>query len=236
MSSISFCCLVSSRSSSPQRREFYNSRVLNKPYSVWTPPYTTAEPDITQYDLQPEDEFMVMASDGLFQDLNSQQVVEYVGEWLALQSADAERAAKSSRFRLSNPPADQKYCKNASTYLIKQSLLHASEHAVGRRRKENENLSWIMQLPIDSKRNYHDDISVVVVFFDHKAVHPTDAPVLSSPAGPPVPPTLARALSMHIKPPPPASQPTNLITSDTIPIKIAPLTDDLEEGQLRSNL
>jgi serine/threonine protein phosphatase PrpC len=56
-----------------KRKEFYNARTLNKPYAVWTPPYTTVEPDITSYELREEDEFMVMASDGLFQDLNSQQ-------------------------------------------------------------------------------------------------------------------------------------------------------------------
>lgn len=56
-----------------KRKEFYNARRLSKPYATWTPPYTTVEPDITEYQLQHEDEFMVMATDGLFQDLNSQQ-------------------------------------------------------------------------------------------------------------------------------------------------------------------
>lgn len=59
-----------------KRREYYTSRTLARPYRQWTPPYTTVEPDITTYQLQSEDEFMVMASDGLFQDLNSQQ-----GQW-----------------------------------------------------------------------------------------------------------------------------------------------------------
>jgi hypothetical protein len=90
----------------------------------------------------------------------SSAVVEYVGEWLNLQSAEAARASKSSLFGFGSAAPAPAYCRNASTYLIKQSLTHASEHAVGRRRKENENLSWIMQLPIDSKRNYHDGTAV----------------------------------------------------------------------------
>ena len=44
-------------------------------HAQWTPPYTTAEPDITHHSLSQGDRFMVLATDGLFQDLTSKQVV-----------------------------------------------------------------------------------------------------------------------------------------------------------------
>lgn len=43
---------------------------------------TTAEPDISQHAIAAEDEFLLLASDGLFQDLSSDDVVQYVGDWL----------------------------------------------------------------------------------------------------------------------------------------------------------
>ena len=88
-------------------------------YSRWTCPYTTAEPEITKHELDKNDEFMVLSTDGLFQDLNSQQVVDYVGQYL--------NACRSGSNYTSNFDA-----RNASTFLIKKALLHASEFAVGR--------------------------------------------------------------------------------------------------------
>ena len=54
-------------------------------------PYTTAEPEIKHHRLSggkttsrgtPRDRFLVMASDGLFQDLDNSQVVNIVGDYL----------------------------------------------------------------------------------------------------------------------------------------------------------
>jgi hypothetical protein len=42
---------------------------LQKRYELtgWYPPYTTVEPDIVRYKLRPQDKFLVLATDGLFQ-------------------------------------------------------------------------------------------------------------------------------------------------------------------------
>lgn len=213
----------------------------------------------------------------------SRAVVEYVGEWLSLQKAENARLAQASFFSTSSPaPA---WCRNASTYLIKAALTHASEFAIGRRRRENENLSWILQLPKEAKRSYHDgqkkkerqrppvvvvaverawdaceqplcsrplplapmslllpshpplppDVSVLVMFFDHDGRHPSDAAPLSA-TGPPVPPTLSRALSLSLKTPPTT---TALPRSDGLaPIKIAPIQQQQQQNQdkIRANL
>lgn len=133
-----------------------DSRITNG-YKSWTVPYTTAEPDITRHAISPDDAFLVLSSDGLYQDLDAASVVEYVGEFLH------------------NPQLQADMRNNASAYLTKQALQAASESAIGRRTvtlsgvggAENLNLSFILQLPPSKKRNYHDDITVLVVFFDH---------------------------------------------------------------------
>lgn len=213
-----------------KRKEFYSARSLSRPYASWTPPYTTAEPDITEYELQSGDSFLVQASDGLFQDLSSAQVVSIVGEWMDLAAAEEARKKKISLLAGSPAPL---YTPNAATYLIRAALLHASEHAVGRRRKENEGLSWILQLPAEAKRSYHDDVTVAVAFFDQEGKFPADGPAPTTAAGPPVPPTLARALALHIKPPPQ----TNPLPTDggIVPIKIAPIHEPAAEP-IRANL
>jgi pyruvate dehydrogenase phosphatase len=217
-----------------KRRDYYNARSLSRPYSHWTPPYTTAEPDITEYTLHPDDEFMVMATDGLFQDLHSQQVVELVGQWIDTQRAEEKRKAGSLASRTFGSPAPG-YLPNAATFLIRSALQHASEARFGRRRKENENLSLVLQLPSDKKRNFHDDVSVVVLFFDQSASanFPADDPVALPTTGPPVPPTLARAIAAHLKAPHTGLQnplPTN---GGVVPIRMAPLQDN--NGSSSSN-
>ena len=83
------------------------------------------------------------------------------------------------------------------------------------------------------------DVSVVVVFFDHSAKFPTDSPVVS-PTGPAVPPTLARALNLHLKAPH-AALTSNLPRGGITPIKIAPIqeaqsTDNHDTTPIRANL
>ncbi len=67
------------------------------------------------------------------------------------------------------------------------------------------------------------DVSVVVVFFDHKSQFPADTPVVS-PTGPAVPPTLARALNLHLKAPH-AALTSNLPRGGIVPIKISPIQE-----------
>ena len=83
------------------------------------------------------------------------------------------------------------------------------------------------------------DVSVVVVFFDHSAKFPADTPVVS-PTGPAVPPTLARALNLHLKAPH-AALTSNLPRGGITPIKIAPIqeaqsTDNHDTTPIRANL
>jgi pyruvate dehydrogenase phosphatase len=56
-----------------------------------TPPYVTAEPVITTTEVQPEKgDFVVLATDGLWEMLTNEEVVGLVGQWLDVQSKRAD--------------------------------------------------------------------------------------------------------------------------------------------------
>jgi len=153
----------------------------------WFPPYTTAAPEISQHNIAPNDEFLVLATDGLFSDMTSQQVVDYMGEYMDHVKGTAQ---------------EQQY--SASSWLIEKALLHAGQAAfwqsylntlnffsgrdqaariqpgeahqtaelplhVQRMPSNLELLSWTMQLPASRKRLYHDDCTVVSVWLQKQS-------------------------------------------------------------------
>lgn len=72
------------------RSRFFGRRPLE---GSLTPPYLTAEPVITTTKIQPENgDFVIMASDGLWDNLTSAQAVDLVGQWL--KTHDATRILK----------------------------------------------------------------------------------------------------------------------------------------------
>lgn len=74
-----------------------------------TPPYLTAEPVIITTKIQPDKgEFLIMASDGLWDNLTSAQAVDLVGQWL--KTHDTTRSPKRLEFdltTLANPTRDR---------------------------------------------------------------------------------------------------------------------------------
>jgi pyruvate dehydrogenase phosphatase len=55
-----------------------------------TPPYVTAEPVVTTTKIEPENgDFVVMATDGLWEMLTNEEVVGLVGQWIEKQSSES---------------------------------------------------------------------------------------------------------------------------------------------------
>jgi len=115
--------------------------------SPWTPPYVTAKPDISCYKLEKNDKFMIVSTDGLFSDLNNEEIIAYVGDVLD---------GKEQNFK----------CENMSTLLIRKALLEAGKYFDGRLKTEELNLSSMLNLYDKMKRSVHDDITVIVIFFN----------------------------------------------------------------------
>ena len=67
------------------------------PVLLQTPPYVTAEPVITTTKMEPEKgDFVVMATDGLWEMLSNEEVVGLVGQWLEANPQNSTGASNSS--------------------------------------------------------------------------------------------------------------------------------------------
>lgn len=146
----------------------YGDRVIQQNYH--TPPYLTARPDIVHHILSPRDKFMVLASDGLWEMLGSQKVVQYVGQFMqGIQTLDLFRLPKAQitlgevqsmlkqrKQDLTQKPVDT----NAATHLIRNAL-GRSEYGI-----EHTKLAAYLGLPAKLARSYRDDISIIVIFFN----------------------------------------------------------------------
>lgn len=130
-----------------------------------TPPYLICTPEIAYHRLTIRDRFMVLASDGLWEVLSAEKVVQIVGNFLMgketmtnfeLPAEDRSllkinTLLKERRARIKLRSNDE----NASTHLIR--------HALG---YDNKHVSEMLALPEDVARLHRDDMTVTVIFFD----------------------------------------------------------------------
>ncbi|CAN6179091.1 unnamed protein product [Urochloa humidicola] len=118
----------------------YNKEPLPAKFRLRTPfskPLLSANPSIVSHSIQPTDQFVIFASDGLWEHLTNQEAVDIV----------------------------QKYqCEGSARRLIKAALQEAA-------RKREMRYSDLMKIDKKVRGHFHDDITVVVLFFNH-AVQP----------------------------------------------------------------
>ncbi|XP_035272793.1 pyruvate dehydrogenase [acetyl-transferring]-phosphatase 2, mitochondrial-like [Anguilla anguilla] len=139
-----------------QRKVLENSRDLDSldiyeytPPNYLTPPYLEATPELTYHRLRAGDRFLILASDGLWDMLDSEGAVRLVGERL---TASGHQEA---------PPAPV-LDSNSATHLIR--------HAIGTNEYgevDPERLAAMLALPEEVARMYRDDITVTIVYFSH---------------------------------------------------------------------
>ncbi|XP_013929490.1 PREDICTED: pyruvate dehydrogenase [acetyl-transferring]-phosphatase 2, mitochondrial [Thamnophis sirtalis] len=139
-----------------------------------TPPYLTAEPEVTYHKIRRQDKFLVLASDGLWDMLSNEEVVQLVANHIMeddvqktqltfkkptslgyVQDLLLRRKAQTAQ------PSDQ----NVATHLIR--------HAIGSNEYgeiDQEKLMAMLTLPDDLARMYRDDITVTVVYFNSDVI------------------------------------------------------------------
>ncbi|KAF2258332.1 phophatase 2C family protein-like protein [Lojkania enalia] len=157
-----------------------------------TPPYVTAEPVITTTKIDPsKGDFVVMATDGLWEMLTNEEVVGLVGEWLDAQGgATGQQSRKESWLQswfatqktlpveqTESEPEEwgQKTPVRQRQWGIKTSLnerfvvedknaaTHLVRNALGG--KDQDQLTALLTLPSPFSRRYRDDLTVEVIFF-----------------------------------------------------------------------
>jgi pyruvate dehydrogenase phosphatase len=108
--------------------------------------------------LIPGDAFLIVASDGLWDDLTNEQAVSLVGEWID-RRASGRTAAPTSETKTEDKTDVPKFTfvdNNAATHLVRNALGGADENK----------LRFLMALQPPNARRFRDDITVTVVFFD----------------------------------------------------------------------
>ncbi|KAJ9411500.1 hypothetical protein DTO045G8_1132 [Paecilomyces variotii] len=155
-----------------------------------TPPYVTAEPVITTTKIDPKQgDFLVLATDGLWEMLSNEEVVGLVGQWIEQQqSGGANGVSKpwlQSWFRSDakqlpveksqvinqegqRPPIRQQQYDisgAASRFVVedKNAATHLVRNAMGG--KDKDMVCALLTLPSPYSRRYRDDITVEVIFF-----------------------------------------------------------------------
>lgn len=177
-----------------QTQDLLRKSFFTRSYSKYlkTPPYVTAEPVITTTKVQPEKgDFVVMATDGLWEMLTNEEVVGLVGMWLdseAHASSQQNQSWLQSWFgstKASSLPVEgaasgedatgqrapirqQQWGVNdpeSQRFIVKDknAATHLARNALGG--KDQDTLSALLTLPSPYSRRYRDDLTIEVIFF-----------------------------------------------------------------------
>ncbi|CAL3972134.1 unnamed protein product [Diplocarpon coronariae] len=153
-----------------------------------TPPYVTAEPVVTTTKIQPEKgDFVVMATDGLWEMLTNEEVVGLVGQWIEKKSGESNTSSWAKIFsQQKGLPVEQGNKKggimDGQKTPIRQQQWGVKEGETGRFLVEDQNVAThlvrnalggkdkdmvcaLLTLPAPYSRRYRDDLTVQVIFF-----------------------------------------------------------------------
>ncbi|KAI0884536.1 protein serine/threonine phosphatase 2C [Annulohypoxylon maeteangense] len=162
----------------------------SSPY-LKTPPYVTAEPVVTTTNIQPEKgDFLVMATDGLWEMLTNEEVVGLVGKWIESQATSPSSNSQLSSVwaKLFGPGQDLPVEAGGSAgpdgqktpirlrqwgispdekerFVVKDKNVatHLIRNALGG--KNEEQVCALLTLVSPFSRRYRDDLTVQVIFF-----------------------------------------------------------------------
>ncbi|KAH4853489.1 hypothetical protein HBI22_142700 [Parastagonospora nodorum] len=193
--------LAVTRAFGDHRWKWDNDFVAKMKYKFWgtsprpgskTPPYLTAEPEITETEIvrvEPgaggKSDFMIMASDGLWDRISSEHAVECVQRWLEAKSRGGGSVTKDPRL-IENPPrfptnfttledgievdpengleVDWKATPEFFAIEDDNAAVCLARNAMGGTRRGL--FTGILSLPSPMCRNAVDDTTIMVVFFD----------------------------------------------------------------------
>lgn len=158
------------------------------PSELRSPPYVTASPVVTTTKIYPGD-FVVLASDGLYEMLSNEEVVSLVAKWIDEkhpellpnpQASDSRSSwfnwgAKSKRHEVAvedislnkdaqkQPIRKQTNSQFVPTVQDENCATHLIRNALGG--ADQQQVSMLVSIPSPMSRSYRDDLTVTVVFF-----------------------------------------------------------------------
>ena len=132
------------------------------PKNYKSPPYVIAEPEVFQVSRKElGDFFIVMATDGLFDAMEDDDVVSLVAGMINGTSVSSPLVIQSLSFTKDNAITEKG--DNFATHLIRNALAGDS----GTQRTQ-DNVQRMLGIPSDVCRKYRDDMTVTVLCFDDK--------------------------------------------------------------------
>lgn len=144
---------------------YYNREV---PKHYLTPPYVTANPGITRRKLSPADKFLVLATDGLYDELDNDEIVALVAGWLRkrgkLPGKPDPLEVESSERKPTILPGSPRGNIRKWAYVDDNAATHLVRNALGG--ADNNELTHLLSIPSPHSRRFRDDITVTVVFLD----------------------------------------------------------------------
>jgi pyruvate dehydrogenase phosphatase len=141
---------------------YYDNKVVPPNYK--TPPYLISEPEVIHHSLTPKDKFLVIASDGLFDMLSPDKVVNLVaGHINGKQILIDPQIDISMNLRAMNQYLVERKTKLANRSIDDNAATHLIRNALG---PEHRQISYYLTLPDQLVRSQRDDMTVAVIFFD----------------------------------------------------------------------
>ncbi|CAI2163229.1 10908_t:CDS:1 [Funneliformis geosporum] len=129
-----------------------------------SPPYVTARPEITSHKLTENVKFLVLATDGLWDALSNEEVVELVGEFLdGRRDIIDDEKENSSNFKEDELKWENSMQEKVFTFVDENASTHLIRNACGGAKQDQ--LCALLSLPSPMSRRFIDDITVTVVFF-----------------------------------------------------------------------
>ncbi|KAJ7063725.1 phosphatase 2C-like domain-containing protein [Mycena amicta] len=144
-----------------------------------TPPYFIAEPEVTTIEVQPGD-FMIMASDGMWDALTNEDAVGLVGAWIerwgtsvvrsapAVPAVDAGIDRKDLPVEITDDETMYRWHEGIKKRFTNEDSFNVASHlarnALGGANRDFHDA--LLATPAPRSRRLRDDISVFVVFFD----------------------------------------------------------------------
>lgn len=155
-------------------RKFNGPAPLTPRYDVRTPPYMTAEPVGTATRIDPDTpSFLIMASDGLWDNLSSQQAVDLVGRWLGMNGAREGTSEAAPRYEVLDFShfrkglVERRFTETRTTVQDENAGVHLVRNSLGG--NHHELIASRLAFGAPFSRRLRDDITVQVISFGHKA-------------------------------------------------------------------
>lgn len=147
------------------KRRFHGPGLLPPRYDVRTPPYLTAEPVVTSTRIDPgRPSFLIMATDGLWDMLSSQQAVDLVGKWLVSSRKELDHTYGQFDFGHFRNGVNWESIEERATVQDENAAVHLVRNSLGG--NHHELVSGKLAFTPPHSRRLRDDITVQVVFFD----------------------------------------------------------------------